>query len=187
MMSAYTSAASACRRGNSPCTRNGPYVRGSGGSKISHMPSALVAQPTSTPSTGSSHHWWKSWSTTATGMPSRKPKMNPKFTISPQLLLAEVAEDADHQRRVLAELVDHHELGVEQLVDVLADLVGDVLDDRGQLGLHPLDQRPAAPRRAGRARAAGARGSMISSTTSGMSGSKTSTMCSAILSGSSCW
>ena len=45
------------------------------------MPSALVTQPTTTPSTGSSHHWPNQWSTKATGTPSRKPKTNPKLTI----------------------------------------------------------------------------------------------------------
>ena len=113
--------------------------RGSGGSKISHMPSALVIQPTTTPSIGSSHHWPKTWSTNATGMPSRKPKTNPKATIRFSSLLAEVAEDPHHQRRVVAEVVDHHDLGVEQLVDVDPDLVGDPADDGRELRLDPLD------------------------------------------------
>ena len=52
------------------------------GSKISAMPSRFVVQPTITPRNGSSHQMPKVWSTTATGMPSRKPKTKPKFTIS---------------------------------------------------------------------------------------------------------
>ena len=71
---------------------------------------------------GSSHQMPKVWSTTATGMPSRKPKTKPKFTISFSSRLPDVVEDPVDQLRVVAEVLDHHDLRVEQLVDVLADL-----------------------------------------------------------------
>ncbi len=48
-----------------------------------------------------------------------------------ELALPEVAEDPHHQRRVPLEVVDDHDLGVEQLVDVLADLVGHRAHDAG--------------------------------------------------------
>ena len=89
------------------------------------MPRALVVQPTITPSTGSSHHCPNQWSTTATGMPSSEPEDEAEGHHQVQLALAEVAEDPHHERRILLEVVDHHDLRVEQLVDVHADLVGD--------------------------------------------------------------
>ena len=66
-------------------------------------------------------------------------------------------EDLVRERRLGLDVADHHQLDVEQLVDVLADLVGDLADDVGQLLLNAGVDRLADPRRAGRSRAADAR------------------------------
>jgi hypothetical protein len=47
-------------------------------------------------------------------------------------------EDPVRHRRVLLEAADDHELDVEELVDVGADLPRDVVDYLGELFLHPL-------------------------------------------------
>ena len=68
----------------------------------------------------------------------REAEPEPEVDDEPQLLPAHVLVDAVGQLRVLLELPDHHQLDVEQLVDVLAYLVGDVLHDLGKLLLDPL-------------------------------------------------
>ena len=82
MIRAYTSAASGWRRRNRPWSLKGPIMRGSTGSKITHIPSRFVVQPTTTPSNGSSHQFGMKCVITATGIPSRNPNRKPKLTIS---------------------------------------------------------------------------------------------------------
>jgi hypothetical protein len=55
----------------------------------------------------------------------------PKVDDEPQLLLPDLEVDAVGELRVLFDPADHHQLDVEQLVDVVADLVGDRADDVG--------------------------------------------------------
>ncbi len=70
-----------------------------------------------------------------------------------ELALAEVAEDPHHEGRVLLEVVDHHDLRIEELVDVLTDLVGHGAYDARHLRLHagdhdlPRTRRQVAPQR----------------------------------------
>ena len=76
-----------------------------------------------TPEIGSSHHSWKTTSVMiAVGMPSRKPKKKPKLTMNLSSLRPIVEEDPVGELRVLLEVADHHQLDVQQVVDVVADL-----------------------------------------------------------------
>ena len=96
---------------------------------------------------GSSHHWWSVTSITATGIPSRNPKMNPKLTISRSSRLPMSRKIRTTRSGFCLEVVDHHQLRVEQLVDVNADLVGDLADDLRQLLLDALVDRVLHPGR----------------------------------------
>src|SRR5699024_8839937 len=58
-----------------------------------------------------------------------------------EFTLTEVTEDPHHQRRVLPEMVNNHQFGVQQLVNIRADLLGDVTDDVGELRLDACDDR----------------------------------------------
>ncbi len=61
----------------------------------------------------------------------------------PQLLLADIEEYPVGELGPRLDVLDDHELDVEHLVDVLADLLGDGGDELGQLGPHPLVDRLA--------------------------------------------
>ena len=147
MIRAYTSATSSWRRRNRPCIRNGPIWRGSIGSKITYMPSRLVVQPTNTPMIGSSHHGWAKWSMIATGIPNRNPNRKPKLTISRSSRLPMSLKIRLTSAGLALEVVDDHQLRIEQLVDVEADLVGDLVHDVGQLRLDAVVDGLLGPRR----------------------------------------
>ena len=80
-------------------------------------------------------------------MPSAKPKMNPKATIRFSSRWPKSRKMRTTRAGFSLEVVDHHDLRVEQLVDVLADLVGHRAYDARQLGLHPGDHGLARARR----------------------------------------
>ena len=95
------------------------------------------------PRIGSSHHCPTMLSIDGDRDAEREAEDEPEADHQVELALPEVAEDPHHQRRVLPEVVDDHDLGVEQLVDVLADLVGDPRDHGRDLALDPLHDRVA--------------------------------------------
>ena len=64
-----------------------------------------------------------------------------------ELLLPDLEEDPVAQLGLLLHPPDHHQLHVEQLLDVVAHLVHDLADERRQLLLHPLVDGLAEPRR----------------------------------------
>ena len=138
MIWAYTSAASSWRRRNSPCTLM-PRIRfGSAARRSATCRARWSTQPTTTPRIGSSHHWPNQWSTIGDRDAEQEAEDEPEGRPSGcSSRWPKSRKIADHQRRVLPEVVDHHDLRVEQLVDVLADLVGDVADDRRAAGPGP--------------------------------------------------
>ena len=88
----------------------------------------------------------------------------------PQLPAADVLEDPVGELRMRLDVADHHQLHVEELIDVVGDLVGDdLLDDLGQL-LPGRGPGRASRTRGGRScQSCGCSRSMIRSTTSRMS------------------
>ena len=62
-----------------------------------------------------------------------------------QLPLPDLEEDPVPELGVLLDCADHHQLHVEELVDVGADLVGDLVDDVGELLLDPRVDGVAHP------------------------------------------
>ena len=84
---------------------------------------------------------------TTTGIPSRSPKKKPKLTIRRSSRGRPRGRSRLASSGLLLDLADHHQLHVEQLVDVGADLVGDVADDLRQLLLRPGRGPPRGPRR----------------------------------------
>ena len=107
-----------------------------------------MIQPTTTPQIGSTHQYGNASTMKITGIPSRKPKMKPKLIISRSSSLADVLEHLVGELGVRLHVADHHQLRVEDLIDVLGDLVGDdLLDDLGELLLDPGVDRLAHPRR----------------------------------------
>ena len=119
--------------------------------------------------------------------PEQEAEQEAEVDHQPQLVLADVPEDPVDQRRVPLEVIDDHQLQVEQLVDVEADVVGDLADDLGELLLDARVDRLPGSRRARPATGRGARAASSGRRSRGSPGSNIVTMCSAILSGSSCW
>src|SRR6185437_3505347 len=83
--------------------------------------------------------------------PDREAEVETEVLHERQLLASHDQEQLVEQLRVRGEVADHHELGVDQLIDVRADLVRDVPDYAGQLlpdpGVHGLldDRRQVVP------------------------------------------
>ena len=75
--------------------------------------------------------------------------MKPKLIISRSSRLPDVLEDPVGELRVGLDVADHHQLRVEDLVDVVGDLLGDDLARRspGSCSLDPLVDGLAHPRR----------------------------------------
>src|SRR4051794_7778778 len=69
--------------------------------------------------------------------PEQRPEEEPEVDDEPELLAPDLEVDAIRHLRVLLDVADHHQLDVEQLVDVVADLVGDGPDDVRELLLDP--------------------------------------------------
>ena len=81
------------------------------------------------------------------GNPEQQPEDEAEVDDQAQLPLADVAKHAVRQLGPLLHLADDHQLHVEELVDVVADLGGDLAHDVRQLLLHPGVDRLADPRR----------------------------------------
>ena len=159
---------------------------GSGGSKISHMPRALVIHPTITPITGSAHHSPKMLSMKATGMPSRKPKTKPKVTIRlssrwPKSRKIRTTSEGFSRKWSMTMILGSRIWSMWTPIScvTLPTTLGSWACTRSMTAC-----------RTGRGRSRHSRGCsrrMTSSTSCGSSGRNTVTMCSAIFSGSSCW
>ena len=137
------------------------------------------------PAIGRTHQCGTACVRKITGMPSRKPKKKPKLMMNRSSRAPTSVKIRLHELRALVHVADHHELDVEQLIDVLADLAGDVADDVGQLAPDALvDARPHARRQVAPELRVLALHRALDELVE--SSCDDATMCSAISSGSSC-
>ncbi len=79
------------------------------------------------------------------GDPEREAEEEAEVLDELELLAAHVEEHAVGEFRI--EALDHHQLHVDELLDVRADLVGQAMNDVREALLHPLLDEPADLRR----------------------------------------
>src|ERR1035437_2532449 len=86
-----------------------------------------------TPPRGSTHHCGKALVMKIMGTPSSSPKKKPKFWMKRSSFLPTSRNIRLARVRVGLDVADHHQLHVQQLIYVLADLVGHRTHHAGQL------------------------------------------------------
>src|SRR3954469_11994036 len=165
---AYVSAAACWRRRNIPCSVNGPTFLGSTGSKIMMNASPLVDRPTlpglarledqddrepvrDPPHHRAEHEQHQRAADDRRQHRDRDPEQEPEHEAQVhdqlELLVADRLENLVGELWVLLDVLDDHQLHVEEVVDVRAELVGHLVDHLGKLLLYALLDARAHPGR----------------------------------------